>query len=969
MARTFNRVPLTVESIDYDDTAYKYFGYSDWKGICSNKNFIGVDQETFEDASNVYVDKNGILRSRPMVVKDGLNEQHNGDGVSGYNIKNAEAINVFGNWLVYARTYPSTTGSSTIGFAVIYNETLNVLKKYTFSISKTEVLNPKIFIALFNNKVNIFYGTFPVVIDLSYDYYPIHIGNYGLYIPVTTLNSGSTSVEVEDKNVLTDETRKRYIWSRSLKTDLLFLTGKNVQCEYEQSSGYLDYQPYVEYTLDKSYVSSMDDTTIIGSSRGSLLEYKKINITINDVEYPYIELYYLVDGVVRTQIVAPEMTENNIFEIYYEKIAFSHDGNQILLPYHTESGDGIFVRSVLNDTSDGSSYLAWTDLFTLNISKDGSTTTLSDLIGTDSITATNMFDSTIYAIATYETGDTTKYSYVYWVIDGICFKIENTNSVGTNSAITSIVCSNQYCLAYTKFHTSNYALVRISIYSENTVSNILNDYCTFPNKNTYMYDCFIYQGFPYYARFNTLSKAIEVLNYKGKIEREYNIQIPVNTFKFYSPNIGVIIGQDDDGINYGVYIYNGIETSMYSSLNINDNFETSDVYCIFNKNDEIYYMHGANTTASHKIYTTELDSEVYFTETISGNVITRNISNVVAADKLYISIDNNLYISDTGTIPENTSALHTLYFPERNKITFDYDIVTIVPMSSTEVGVLLENGLYYISSTTVTRNEIEQIAYTKNKSKIQLGCLKGSNGLVSDDGQYVIYPTKRGIVAMAYQNFVSSTDQALTFLTNNIENQFVDWCIEGDIHMLQYKYWYIVYTKDTLCWICDTRNGAWWKMVLPIVPNYCFEYQHQLKIQDVNGLIYTLDTSDELYRDVNNGKIEWNIKSQKLHFNAINYYKSVNNIILSSVLDAEPNVTDPFTCNMSITTYRKIMDGTQKVETLSYYVDITRTFVKQLNYIKLGQFQYELKSADYNNRKPLSLTSIVLKYKVTGQVR
>lgn len=83
-----------------------------------------------------------------------------------------------------------------------------------------------------------------------------------------------------------------------------------------------------------------------------------------------------------------------------------------------------------------------------------------------------------------------------------------------------------------------------------------------------------------------------------------------------------------------------------------------------------------------------------------------------------------------------------------------------------------------------------------------------------------------------------------------------------------------------------------------------------------------------------------------------------------------PEADNPFTCNMRVTTYRKIMDGTQAPETMAFYVDMIRTFVKKLNYIKLGQFQYELLSDDGNvQQKPLSLTSIVIKYKTTGQVR
>ena len=96
----------------------------------------------------------------------------------------------------------------------------------------------------------------------------------------------------------------------------------------------------------------------------------------------------------------------------------------------------------------------------------------------------------------------------------------------------------------------------------------------------------------------------------------------------------------------------------------------------------------------------------------------------------------------------------------------------------------------------------------------------------------------------------------------------------------------------------------------------------------------------------------------------------IDSITLSSVMDKAPDSANPFTCNMRVTTYRKIMDGTQAPETMAFYVDMIRTFVKKLNYMKVGQFQFEMLSDDDNaQQSPLSLTSIVVKYKTTGQVR
>ena len=65
MARTFNKPPYTLNTPSNSDIKTYNFIHSNWKGINVDKNFLEVDQETFEDAKNVYVDSEGLLRSRP----------------------------------------------------------------------------------------------------------------------------------------------------------------------------------------------------------------------------------------------------------------------------------------------------------------------------------------------------------------------------------------------------------------------------------------------------------------------------------------------------------------------------------------------------------------------------------------------------------------------------------------------------------------------------------------------------------------------------------------------------------------------------------------------------------------------------------------------------------------------------------------------------------------------------------------
>ena len=70
MAKTFNRRPLSVNTPSANDVKNYFFNHYTWKGLADDKNFLAVDQETFADCNNVYMDSEGLLRSRPSIKKD-----------------------------------------------------------------------------------------------------------------------------------------------------------------------------------------------------------------------------------------------------------------------------------------------------------------------------------------------------------------------------------------------------------------------------------------------------------------------------------------------------------------------------------------------------------------------------------------------------------------------------------------------------------------------------------------------------------------------------------------------------------------------------------------------------------------------------------------------------------------------------------------------------------------------------------
>jgi hypothetical protein len=169
--------------------------------------------------------------------------------------------------------------------------------------------------------------------------------------------------------------------------------------------------------------------------------------------------------------------------------------------------------------------------------------------------------------------------------------------------------------------------------------------------------------------------------------------------------------------------------------------------------------------------------------------------------------------------------------------------------------------------------------------------------------------------------------------------------------------------------LLDLRNNSWWPLTLPATPEKFFAIDNDVRVL-CEGKLYCFDTNDENYYDYdysNKTNIEWFVKSQKLHLNAINYTKHVTSLTLYSVLNSDVS----FNFKMIINNYRYRKKMVQDdVQTMEYYIDVVKTYVKRVNYPKINEFQYELRHNDEQvNRTPLSLTGVTIKYNVTGEVR
>lgn len=962
MARTINRQPWNVRSLDYGDTGYKYFGYSDWKGKCTNKNFIGVDQETFEDCNNVYIDRDNILRSRPAIkyVKSDVVYQM---------IKH---IWTFGPWTVYERTGNTIDNNAELTF--VYG-----------TQSWSMLLVPKgPNVVLADEKIFVFNNNFAKYFDLVTK--EVKDATNLIYSPVTKLYTFGAEKDLEKPNVWSKTHRERYIWSRKTPTNLDKLVGKTVTVELtdEEPKTISNFQKYQEYTIAKELYEDLDESYIYlpiqfkassgtitrapvtsgipmldVSKYNSIVRAKKTTKTVQGTSYTYYQLEYAIDGSNFSMLPDLPWDDTKPYDCYYIP-KFSEDGTIIYL----YTSQGILAISVLSESGEGNyRYATWTNLCTAyNIP----TTNAFTEFGCAYMSTYNTFS----VFTGIDGGENVQYA-LFMVREGTLVSkanwFEGATAKKFNHYHYKMICNTSktvMCTIYRLTDGDGRDRTQFMITEFTTADAEPNShYMVFGEPNNVPISV-TYMVLRNVALYNTdmLSGAIAIPSIPNYGKTMY-------LFKCGDTFIDEKLTNDEFSFNTTSLIVAESDSSVFTQLQYlfhKTVLPVQSTYPIAVKNDYLYYGIYNDTTHKFDVYTTYISDNISFTETVvDKTTIDYSFENEAELSQYYISKGKTVYISSKGAYTNND---FEWYFSEEYVENFDYEVTALHPISTTEVAIFTENSIYYVVPTTITVNDVERVAYQYYKSRIPLGCNKGSDIVTSYDGKYTIFSTKRGLVAMSYQDFVNSTEQALTFLSDNISQAYFDWN-KGAIKLTLYKYWLIVYRLDTeSAYVYDMRNASWWPVTYAVVQQV-IEIGEDLRILVRNAIRYC-DTSDDNYKDDFYGNISWSLKSQKLHFNAINYYKAINNITLSSVMDKAPDATNPFTCNMRVTTYRKIMDGTQAPETMAFYVDMIRTFVKKLNYMKVGQFQFEMLSDDDNaQQSPLSLTSIVVKYKTTGQVR
>lgn len=255
MALTFRRQPLDASVNKTSYTQPLFLNQLEFKGLCDNKNDIIIEQSSFADVKNVYVDENNILASRPPLKFDADGEAYIIDQW------------IFGNYVlrlyrllyrVYTKNgnevweqisdpalYPSNQLYFNFVIRCISHNTMDgtvngtqVFSQYHWSSKVNDIgwdFYPKVSCVQIEDKIFVWFGGVDFI-DLNttgvkqdnetYLYFEDAV-KY-LYFPIHKLVINGIESDVETKNFLTETYKKRYQYSAGSGINFEKLVGKQL---------------------------------------------------------------------------------------------------------------------------------------------------------------------------------------------------------------------------------------------------------------------------------------------------------------------------------------------------------------------------------------------------------------------------------------------------------------------------------------------------------------------------------------------------------------------------------------------------------------------------------------------------------------------------------------------------------------------------------------------------------------------
>lgn len=911
MAQTFNRRPYLQDGPRKSDVENHTFDNYKFTGFKEDKNFLEIDQYSFEECNNVYVDNDGLLRSRPSIKNSNMFEG---------------AINIFRQNDVYiANYYPEGEYQFKIYYKDDNGEYEHTITGMVLSVTS------------YGDKVYVFYNTDPeeMLIDdnkiLQYDKSDDSIQDALIYIPETEVQANSDATKAEPKNALTEKTKKIYFYISSQYSNMLY--GKTVVYEAFGETFEFVFNDDTKKTLlrEVSQVNQYSDWEW-KFANGTFFVYKRI---YDDYDaFVRFDMAYSVDGI--NFVILPSLSYNlnDNIEMFDDGTGFMCEiqddylhlyyysfNSQSLTRYYTFQSNDSFFNNTTYFSGNSKKFIAILYFPYLDstyrsgyVLYNNGTTVYNEI---DHYGPVKLYDGVVNLY-----GRISSSSGYYVIEDGYtAYTYDTFSGSATPAFSTRLIWNNYESFRDTVLNKNYYSVLRSSGAFDTPQLIIVDILRNSPNGN-----------------------------YVGDKDTVDEIKVCQDGESIY------------DFSNYQKIDSNPIPLKIPNNLTKILGFYNNSIYGLYEADNNLYII-----TSYFGI-----NDSVKLTEIIGGDDTIIAPEQIEQLNEYYFRVGNKLYISE---YREDDEGNLQWYLPEINIEEFD-GFVTMCPLSSTEMGIFTETGIYIVYRSDQQYEMStgwKYYPYIQIKSKMDVKIRKGSDVLPTYDGTSLIVPTTRGLALMTYQDFVQSTDQKLEFLSDTIYDAFEKYNTR-EIKLFRYSYWFFVYRlSDNMLFLLDIRNGSWWPMSGNKSLKSFILYNDKPLLLANNEKTYVFDKSVDNYKD-DDGFIDWYLRSQKLYLGAANYYKHIQNLTFMSHLLGDNDDGYTFKCYLRNTAYRSRISSDAKGKMWEYDIEMIRSYVLRLNYPKVCEFQYELRMNKENTTVdftpvPLSLSNITVKYRMGGQIR
>lgn len=290
---TIRRNPMSVGT---NSLSEQYMNFLEYKGLNTNKNYVSIDQETFTEVNNMYVNQENQLSTRPPIeifVASGGN------------------TNVIKIWKVNDKTFYHVVQKDDIGnIYVSFMYPTDAGGLLSISLTENEIAADSIHFCWFNYAYALF--TKNKLYCISYDNTGAaavtESSNDAVYFPITKLHSGAkiytvdnpdptNSVVLQNANVLTTGYRERYLFNNNITTPTGDIENKTVTIRIGEDTYTIKWQPYIEKVFYKRFGYARKNTKNIRYWNVQRTNDTTIYLAVdNDNKTDYLECYISNDG-------------------------------------------------------------------------------------------------------------------------------------------------------------------------------------------------------------------------------------------------------------------------------------------------------------------------------------------------------------------------------------------------------------------------------------------------------------------------------------------------------------------------------------------------------------------------------------------------------------------------------------------------------------------------------------------------